>query len=391
MDPVANPFRPGAGRRPPLLAGRERELAAFDVTRRRCEELGEGDRPWVIHGLRGVGKTVLLGELLSQVSARGWIVAKVEVAAGRPLPVALARELQRALRTATGRHEPGRLRRLLAVFSAFSLSLDPTGGLSVGLDIAPERGTADSGDLGVDLTALFEALGEAARDLGIGALVLVDELQEAQTDELRALNTAVHQLGQGERPLPVIVVAAGLPSLPRLLAEVTSYAERMYDYRPLGSLDRPAAAAALTRPADALDVAWAPAALDVALDSAQGYPYLLQATGKHVWDVAVRSPISAEDAHLGVSAARAEVDDGLYRSRWERATPRQRALLRAIATLGGSEPVAVADLARELGRPTSGLSVAREEVLRKGLVYVPQRGFLRFSVPGMHAFVLRQE
>ena len=214
MDPVANPFRPGAGRRPPLLAGRERELAAFDVTRRRCEELGEGDRPWVIHGLRGVGKTVLLGELLSQVSARGWIVAKVEVAAGRPLPVALARELQRALRTATGRHEPGRLRRLLAVFSAFSLSLDPTGGLSVGLDIAPERGTADSGDLGVDLTALFEALGEAARDLGIGALVLVDELQEAETDELRALNTAVHQLGQGERPLPVIVVAAGLPSLP---------------------------------------------------------------------------------------------------------------------------------------------------------------------------------
>ena len=187
------------------------------------------------------------------------------------------------------------------------------------------------------------------------------------------------------------MVAAGLPSLPRLLAEVTSYAERMYDYRPLGSLDRPAAAAALTRPADALDVAWAPAALDVALDSAQGYPYLLQATGKHVWDVAVRSPISAEDAHLGVSAARAEVDDGLYRSRWERATPRQRALLRAIATLGGSEQVAVADLARELGRPTSGLSVAREEVLRKGLVYVPQRGFLRFSVPGMHAFVLRQE
>ena len=168
----------------------------------------------------------------------------MEVAAGRPLPVALARELQWALRTATGRHEPGRLRRLLAVFSAFSLSLDPTGGLSVGLDIAPERGTADSGDLGVDLTALFEALGEAARDLGIGALVLVDELQEAQTDELRALNTAVHQLGQGERPLPVIVVAAGLPSLPRLLAEVTSYAERMFDYRrwvarPAGSSGRP--------------------------------------------------------------------------------------------------------------------------------------------------------
>ncbi|WP_141775433.1 ATP-binding protein [Phycicoccus sp. SLBN-51] len=392
MDPVMNPFRPGAGRRPPLLAGRERELAAFDVARRRCEERGEGERPWVIHGLRGVGKTVLLGELLAQVTSRGWIAAKVEVAAGRPLPQALAHELQRALRTATGRHEPGRLRRVLAVFSAFSLTVDPTGGLSVGLDIDPERGTADSGDLALDLLELFEVLGESARDLGVGVLVLIDELQEATGQELRALNTAVHRLGQGLTPLPVLVIGAGLPSLPPLLAEATSYAERLYDYRAIGALEEDGARQALTGPAADLDVRWDHSALQLTLDSARGYPYFLQAAGKHVWDEAVRSPISVEDAELGVAAARAEIDDGLYRARWERATPVQRQLLRALAQIGGSEPAAVSDLAHALGKKSArGISVARDEVLRKGLVYVPERGFLRFSVPGMDDFIARQD
>src|SRR5215203_3927417 len=225
MDAVYNPFRPGAGRRPPVLAGREDLLDAFDIVRRRINELGEGDRSWVINGLRGVGKTVLLSELMNQVSSDDWIVAKVEVSAGSSLSIALSTALVKAMRTATGRHPTPKLSRLLAVFKAFTIKVDPTGTFSLGVDIAEERGTADSGRFADDLASLFEVLGETSRDLGIGTLILIDELQEASAEELTAINTAVHHINQGDRPLPVFFVGAGLPSLPAQLADATSYAE----------------------------------------------------------------------------------------------------------------------------------------------------------------------
>ncbi len=391
MDPVANPYRPGAGRRPPLLAGREQILAAFEIVRRRAEELGEGDRSWILNGLRGVGKTVLLNELLDQVSSRGWITAKVEAGTSASLAVSLAQSLLRALRTASGRHPEPRLHRLLGVFKAFSVRLDPSGSVSLGVDVVPIDGIADSGRFSDDLAALFEVLGETGRDLGIGVLVLIDELQEARPAELAALNTAVHQSGQADVPLPLIVVGAGLPSLPAQLAEATSYAERLYDFRTIGLLDDAAARLALTVPAAERSVAWDGDGLDAAVRTAGGYPYFIQAIGKHVWDNARTSPIEAEDVEVGLAEARREVDDGLYRSRWERATPAQRDLLRALAALGGDGPAAVADIARSMGKSrTSDISVARNELIKKGLTYAPERGLLAFTVPGMHEFIDRQ-
>ena len=391
MDPVANPYRPGAGRRPPLLAGRDGILDGFGVVRRRADELGEGDRSWILNGLRGVGKTALLNELLTQVSGRGWISAKVEAGSSGSLSLSLNQALLRAIRTATGQHPENLLRRLLAVFKAFSLKIDPTGTVSLGVEVDAARGVADSGRFADDLAALFEALGEAARNLGVGVLVLIDELQEAAPDELTALNTAVHHIGQADVPLPVVVVGAGLPSLPAQLADATSYAERLYDYRSIGPLDDEAARQALTVPAQERGVEWEPAGLASAVSTAHGYPYFIQAIGKHVWDNARRSPISVEDVEVGLAEARREVDDGLYRSRWERATPAQRELLRALADRSGDGPAAVADIARAMGRSrTSDISVARAESIKKGLTYAPERGFLAFAVPGMHEFILRQ-
>jgi hypothetical protein len=392
VDPVVNPYRPGAGRRPPVLAGREPVLDAFTVVRRRAEEYGEGDRGWVLDGLRGVGKTVLLGEMLRQVAGRGWIVAKVEASAGTPLPVSLSAALLASMRTATGRHPETRLHRLLGVFKAFSMKVDPSiGVVSLGVEVEPVRGVADSGRFADDLAALFGVLGETSRDLGVGTLVLVDEMQEATRDDLTAVNTAVHHIGQAEVPLPVVVVGAGLPSLPAQLSEATSYAERLYDYRPIGLLQPADARAALVRPSLEHDVAWQDDAAEAALAAAGGYPYFLQAIGKHVWDVARTSPIRLDDVTVGLGFAQREVDEGLYRSRWERATPAQKAVLRALAASGGSGPVAVSDLASRLGRRrVSDLSVARDELIKKGLVYAPRRGLLAFTVPGMDDFVTRQ-
>jgi hypothetical protein len=391
VDPVENPYRPGAGRRPPLLAGREQVLHSFDVVLRRAEQLGEGDRGWILNGLRGVGKTVLLNELLERVAHRGWIVAKVEAGASQSLSVALNHSLFSALRTATGRHSEGRLRRLLGVFKAFSLRVDPAGNVSLGVEVEPVRGVADTGRLSDDLAALFETLGETARDLRIGALVLVDELQEATSEELAAMNTAAHHIGQGAVPLPVVIVGAGLPSLPAQLSEATSYAERLYEYRPIGLLHDDAARQALTVPAADKGVAWAAEGLSIAVETAGGYPYFIQAIGKQVWDNARTSPISVEDVEVGLVAARREVDDGLYRSRWERATPAQQDLLRVLADLAGDGAAAVAEIAQSMGkRRTSDISVARNELIKKGLTYAPERGYLAFTVPGMHEFIRRE-
>lgn len=391
MDPVANPYRPGAGRRPPVLAGREPILSAFDIVRRKAEEYGEGDRGWILNGLRGVGKTVLLNELLAQVSGT-WITAKVEATAGTPLSTSLSQSLVKAMRTATGRHPEPRLRTLLGVFKAFSVKFNPaTGTFGLGADVDLIHGIADSGRFADDLAALFEILGETSRDLGIGTLILVDELQEATGEELTAVNNAVHQIGQGDPPHPVTFVGAGLPSLPAQLAEATSYAERLYQYRPIGLLDGDAARAALVGPSLDHDVRWDDDALGLALEVAGGYPYFLQAVGKHVWDAARASPITVEDVSVGGESARAEVDEGLYRSRWERATAAQKALLRALGETGGENPTAIADLVTALGkRRVSDLSVARNELIRKGLVYSPERGLLAFTVPGMSEFINRQ-
>lgn len=388
---MANPYRPGAGRRPPLLAGRRPLLDAFEVIRRRAEERGEGDRSWVLNGLRGVGKTVLLNEFLDRANERRWITAKVEAGGAGALGAALSRALIAGMRTATGRHPAPRLQRLLRVVKSFSLSADPAGNLSLGIDVEAMRGVADSGRFDDDLAALFEVLGETARDLGIGVLILIDELQESSPAELTAVNAAVHHLGQAGVPLPLLLIGAGLPSLPAQLADATSYAERLYDYRTVGLLDPDAADDALSLPALDLGAQWDPDALRTATALARGYPYFLQSIGKHVWDYARASPISTEDVRVGMIEAQREVDDGLYRSRWERATPAQRELMRALASVGATGPAAIADIARHMGKPrTSDLSVARNELIRKGLAYAPERGVLAFTVPGMNEFVDRQ-
>jgi hypothetical protein len=296
------------------------------------------------------------------------------------------------MRTATGRHPVSKIRRLLGVFQSFSLKVNPaTGMVALGADIDPVPGVADSGRLADDLAALFEVLGETSVDLGIGTLILVDELQEASAADLTAVNTAVHELGQGALPLPVMFVGAGLPSLPAQLAEATSYAERLYDYRPIGLLDEGAARTALVGPAEERGVRWSSDALEQALVEAGGYPYFLQAIGKHVWDVAVRDPISLDDVRMGIAYARAEVDEGLYRSRWERATPAQRDLLRAMCNVGGESNSAVSDLVAAMGKKrVSDLSVARNELIKKGLLFAPERGLLAFTVPGMSEFINRQ-
>src|SRR5215213_2592710 len=286
MNPVENPYSPGAGLRPRELAGRDHEIAEFDVIRERAAR-GLASRSVMLFGLRGVGKTVLLGELADRARADGWIVGKVEATteASHPFRAQVAQTLNRALRDVTGSWDvKGRVRRAFSIFKSFSLRTDPSGGYAIGIEVDPEAGRADTGALDVDLTDLAIGLADAAVEFGVGVALFVDEMQDLTDPELAAVCQACHEVGQ--RDAPFYVVGAGLPSLPRVLAEARSYAERLFDYRSIGALQASDAEAALVRPAREVGVDYEDGAVDMIVARSAGYPYFLQEFGKASWDYA---------------------------------------------------------------------------------------------------------
>ncbi|PYY35677.1 MULTISPECIES: ATP-binding protein [unclassified Curtobacterium] len=390
---VINPFKPGAGRVPPVLAGRDALLAGIERTLAETLETAEGARPVVVSGLRGVGKTVLLNEVARRAIETGrWSVVKLEASRQRSLQQGVVRQLHSTLRgtVSLGTAVAEKFRRALGAFRSFQISVDPSGTYNFGFDVAPTAGVADSGDLERDLEDLLREVGLAFREIGQGLLIAIDELQEAPKDDLNAVNLALHALGQESWPVPVFFIGTGLPSLPSVLADATSYAERLYDYRRLDLLTDAETRFALTDPSERAGVEWADDALDLAVESIQGYPYFAQACGKHVWDArSVEDRIDAESAAAGVLRARDEVDQGLYQSRWDRATPKQRELMQAMAVDDG-RPSAIQDLVTRTGKTrTSDLSVSRNELIKNGHVYAPDRGYLAFTVPGMADFIHR--
>lgn len=387
---AANPYRPGAGRVPPELAGRSRILHDFANMLASVTSDGTGERPWIMSGLRGVGKTVLLNQCARDAAEAGWVTIKIEATGAHPLGVQLAKETYVALRKVASLSEKARKSFLEAfgVFRAFQVRVDPMGTYSFGFDVQAASGKADSGQLSTDLAEMLESLGLAARSAGVGVLIAIDELQEADREDLMALNVALHQLGQDPSPVPIIFIGAGLPSLPAVLADASSYAERMYLYETLDLLDAEATTDALVTPARRENVVWGPEALSQVLAASRGYPYFIQACGKHVWDVAASRTINGEDARIGIGRARDEVDAGLYRARWERASNTQQDFMRAMAP-DDDQPTSVAEIATRMGKTQTALSMPRRTLIHAGLVYAPRRGYLAFTVPGMADYINR--
>ncbi|MGB7983237.1 MAG: ATP-binding protein [Candidatus Nanopelagicales bacterium] len=392
MDPVDNPYTPGAGARPYELVGRAAQIEAFDIALARAE-LRRPAQSKVLHGLRGVGKTVLLRELAAHARARHWIVVSVEAKTGEVLLPTLTREIFKELRNASRTWSGAAIAWARRVFTSFSMKADPgTGSYTFGMEVEPARGWADSGDLDRDLAEMFHELAVLAGEHGVGLFLAIDELQEVEPATLAALNTTVHTLGQGSEPLPFLMVGAGLPSLRGILAEATSYAERLYEYWHVDRLDEAFADAALANPAADLAVTWDSDALTRARTFTHGYPFFIQVLGQHAWDLALGPTITERDAIDAIADAQNEVDSGLYASRWQRATRAEQRLMQAIAVCapeGGGARMSDLVVAMDKER-VSQLSPARSNLIAKGLVYAPDRGELAFTVPGMAPFAARQ-
>lgn len=387
MNPVDNPFSPGAGTPPPALVGRDELREKVRIALERTRK-GLPTKSVLMVGLRGVGKTVLLDRMRDDAEASGLQTVRIEAPESRSLPAILSPQLRLAL-LRLSRNDAARdlARRGLSALAGFAKSLKVKyGDIEVGLDFEPEPGLADNGDLEHDLQDLLEAVGLAAQKAGTALVIFVDELQYVEEAQLAALVTALHRTGQ--KRLPVVLVGAGLPQLRGRMGRAKSYAERLFDFPQLGPLDAPLAQLAISQPATEHGVEVEEDALQLIAQQTQGYPYFLQEWGKHAWDTADASPITRADVELASRFAVAALDESFFRVRFDRLTPVEKRYLRAMAQMGPG-PHRSGDIALEVGRAVTALGPTRNKLISKGMIWSPNHGDTAFTVPLFDEFMRR--
>jgi hypothetical protein len=387
MDPRQNPFAPGAGSQPPELTGRLEMLQQADIALQRIKA-GRHAKSFIAVGLRGVGKTVLLNRIREIAEGHGYRTVQVEAHEDKPLAELLAPHLRRVLL------ELDRLgalnatvKRSLSVFKSFLSSLKlKYGEAELALDIEPEAGSADSGDLEADLPELFAAIGRAARERGVPVVLLIDEIQYLKERDMSALIMALHRVSQNA--LPMLMVAVGLPQVVGLSGRSKSYAERLFDFPSVDALTFEDAERALAIPVAEQNVAFQPEALQTIIRTTQGYPYFLQAWGYQVWNAAASSPITLADIDRATPKVMTNLDESFFRVRFDRLTTTEKTYLRAMAELG-TGPYRSGDIATKLDRKVTSLGPLRNGLIHKGMIYSPAHGDTAFTVPLFDAFLRR--
>ena len=387
MDPIKNPFSPGAGSPPPELVGRAGILEQARILLGRVKEK-RPEKSILLTGLRGVGKTVLLNEIERLASKTGYRTVEVEAHEDKSLAALLVPPLRKLLFELDRVAGAGdKAKRGLAVLKGFMNGVKVSlGDIEVGLDIDPAKGTADSGDLESDLPNLFVAVAEAAEERKIPVALLIDELQYFSHKELSALIMAMHKMQQ--RQLPMVLLGAGLPILPGLAGESKSYAERLFSFPDISALSEPDAIKALQDPTHAVGVDFEIAALKEIFRLTKGYPYFLQEWGYQSWNRAEASTITLQVVNDASATVVQRLDENFFRVRFDRLTPSERRFLRAMAGLGPGARRS-SDIAEALGVKINSLGPTRANLIQKGMIYSPAHGDMAFTVPLFDEFMLR--
>lgn len=386
MDPYRNPFAPGAESRPPELAGRDDILKTAKIAFGRAL-LGRNARSMMLLGLRGTGKTVLLNEIGRIAEGQGYFISKIEAPEHQSLARLLYPEMRKVLRALSTIEAAKQLamRGLKGLRGFASIFKIEVAGAEIGIE--PEPGLADSGDLQFDLPDLFTALGKAAQAGNKGWVLLIDEVQYLSEPDLSALIVAIHRMSQ--EGLPVIMVGAGLPQIARLAGEAKSYAERLFLFPGVDALDKASAGQAVEKPIVDEDATISPDALAEIVTRTQGYPFFLQEWSSKAWDNADGPEITKQDVDNAYTETIASLDDGFFRVRLDRLTPKETEFVKVMATLGDG-PYAMNDIAKILGKKLSSLGPVRANTISKGMIYSTEHGFLDFSVPLFAEFMRRQ-
>jgi type II secretory pathway predicted ATPase ExeA len=388
MDPVRNPFAPGAGSPPPELAGRDDIILSAEVALKRVIQ-GRHDKSQILLGLRGTGKTVLLRAIERLAEENNYVISSIEAPEGKPLAELLYPKIHQVLRKLSlieGAKAQAHLamRALRSFASAFRVSVG-----DISLSVDPEIGTADSGILEYDLGELFVRVGEAAKAAGKGWALLIDEVQYLSKEELSALIVAIHRVNQ--KQLPIMFFGAGLPQIAGMSGNAKSYAERLFDFPPVGPLDDTAAISAINQPIEDEGELISDAALLEIFAKTEGYPYFLQEWGYQSWNIADASPIDLADVERATASALKRLDEGFFRVRFDRLTPKEREYVIAMASVGSRGPYRSSDVADKLGESVQSLGPRRAGIIRKGMIYSPAHGDIDFTVPMFGDYLQRVE
>ena len=387
MDPMLNPFSPGAGSRPPELAGRDDILEDARIALGRTIR-GRSSQSQILLGLRGTGKTVLLNAIEGVAEVQHFHTSYIEAQSDNKLAEMLyplmRQTIQKFSIVEQARSAANRALSALRNFaSVFKISHG-----DIQIEVEPTPGSADTGDLELDLTEMFELVGRAARDAGRGWALLIDEIQYLEGKELAAIIVAIHRVTQ--KGLPVIVFAAGLPQIAKLSGDAKSYAERLFTYPKIGPLERSAAEEAIRNPLQKEGITIDPKALKIIIDKTNGYPFFLQEWGHQIWNISERSPITVKDAQKASGQAIEQLDQGFFRVRLDRLTGAEQEYVKAMAALGAG-PYKSTDVASQVGKDQKTLGPRRAKIIAKGMIYSPGFGEIDFSVPLFDDFLRRQE
>ena len=384
MNPIENPYRPGAGTKPSFLAGRDEIIIKAEILLKRVK-IGNPQRSLMLYGLRGVGKTVLLNRFSEIAENEKYIVQQIEMSENDEFKKVIANYIRKILlKISKIENAKEKLIKALGVFKAFSISIPD--GPEFKIDVDAIAGEADSGDFETDLTDLFVNIGQAANEEGKYVCILIDETQYLKEKDMAALIAACHKISQLE--LPIVVICAGLPSIAALSGDAKSYAERLFEFLPIKYLESPQDSLAITEPAKKLNVDFDIEAVKESINITKGYPYFIQELGKHTWDIASSSPIKLTDVNSAKALTLKELDNSFFKVRLDRAAGREKKLMFAMASLG-QVPYLMADVAKKLNIAVSSLSPTRATLIGKGFIYTPEFGFIDFTVPLFDDFLRR--
>ncbi|MHB8369931.1 MAG: AAA family ATPase [Leptospirales bacterium] len=387
MNPIQNPFSPGAGTTPPELVGRDDLIEKVKVSLARTK-IGKSDQSLILTGLRGVGKTVMLRKIEELAQKQGYTVLSLEILEGRKLGELLAPAIRKELLVLCDKHGFYALaKKSLSVLRNFvSAAHIKVSEVELGVDLPPERGIADSGNIENDLPDLLLALSVAAKEKGSAVILLVDEMQYLTKPELSSIILATHKAQQ--KQLPFYVAGAGLPNLPKLAGVAKSYAERLFLFPEVGPLSNEDTKKALQDPVTNLGCRFSEEALEEIFRKTNGYPYFVQEWGSHSWNVALKKDITLSDVHKATRSAVEKLDNNFFRVRFDRLTPQEKLYLRGLAQLGpGTHKTS--EVADALGRTLESLGPVRDKLLKKGMTYSQSPGLIAFTVPMFDEFMCR--
>ena len=386
MDPVKNPFSPGAGSPPPTLAGRSLILKKARIALARLKA-GKSEKSFLLVGLRGVGKTILLNKMDDIVKELGYYSIYIESHEKKPFAIILASYLRQLLFQLDAGGVNSKVKKAFRVFKSFLQSLTVKyGSIELSLDIDPELGMADSGDIEIDIPILLETIAAAADDKKTAVSIFIDELQYLSEKELSALIMGIHRISQ--RQLPLIMIGAGLPQLVGLTGRSKSYAERLFDFPNIGPLEEPDVIKALQEPVYSLGVNFDDDAIQEVIRQTKGYPYFLQEWGYQSWNLAAGNTISLEVVKKATNASLTRLDEGFFRVRFDRLTPKEKEYLQALASFGSGVHRS-GNIAERLGVKSQSLAPVRNSLIKKGMIYSPSHGDTEFTVPLFDEFMKR--